>query len=34
MNINRSLLTLGRVLTLLEKQNKSKKGAPTRIPYR
>merc|ERR1712232_365423 len=33
-NINRSLLTLGRVLTLLEKQNKSKKPGSVRIPYR
>lgn len=32
MNINRSLLTLGRVLTLLEKQ--SKKNSNIRIPYR
>eukprot|EP00586_Coscinodiscus_wailesii_P008573 CAMPEP_0172524950 /NCGR_PEP_ID=MMETSP1066-20121228/294458_1 /TAXON_ID=671091 /ORGANISM="Coscinodiscus wailesii, Strain CCMP2513" /LENGTH=1035 /DNA_ID=CAMNT_0013308107 /DNA_START=875 /DNA_END=3982 /DNA_ORIENTATION=- len=35
MNINRSLLTLGRVISLLKDQSEGKKGSSTvRIPYR
>jgi len=34
MNINRSLLTLGRVIVLLKEQSESKKNNSIRIPYR
>jgi len=34
MNINRSLLTLGRVITMLKTQSESKKSQNIRIPYR
>jgi kinesin family protein 11 len=34
MNINRSLLTLGRVVTMLKEQSTGKKKANVRIPYR
>jgi kinesin family protein 11 len=34
MNINRSLLTLGRVVTMLKDQSTGKKKTNVRIPYR
>ena len=34
MNINRSLLTLGRVISMLKEQSQSKKSNHFRIPYR
>jgi hypothetical protein len=34
MNINRSLLTLGRVISMLKEMNDSKKPSSLRIPYR